>query len=92
LFIYINKDANLEQHVSDRVLHAHDRNEGPFWSDRFHEIKFDGYRLRLERNGDRVRPITKGGYDWSTGYTWILEASLKNRQKQFVIDGEAAAG
>jgi ATP-dependent DNA ligase len=31
----------------------------------FHEIKFDGYRLRVERKGDRVRLITKGGYDWT---------------------------
>jgi bifunctional non-homologous end joining protein LigD len=58
----------------------------PEW---FHEIKFDGYRLRVERNGDRVRPITKGGYDWSKRYPWIVEAALKNRLKQFVIDGEA---
>src|SRR5690242_17621577 len=35
---------------------------GPEW---FHEIKYDGYRLRLERDGDRVRLITKGGYDWT---------------------------
>jgi bifunctional non-homologous end joining protein LigD len=33
---------------------------GPDW---LHEIKFDGYRLRVERNGDRVRLITRGGYD-----------------------------
>jgi bifunctional non-homologous end joining protein LigD len=59
---------------------------GPEW---LHEIKFDGYRLRVERNGDRVRLITKGGYDWSKRYPWIVEAALKNRQKQFVIDGEA---
>lgn len=59
---------------------------GPEW---FHEIKFDGYRLRLERDGDRVRLITKGGYDWTKRFPWIVEAALKNRQKQFVIDGEA---
>jgi hypothetical protein len=35
---------------------------GPEW---LHEIKYDGYRLRVERNGGRVRLITKGGYDWS---------------------------
>jgi hypothetical protein len=28
----------------------------PEW---LHEIKYDGYRLRLERNGDRVRLITR---------------------------------
>jgi bifunctional non-homologous end joining protein LigD len=53
------------------------------------EIKFDGYRLRVERNGDRVRLITRGGYDWTKRFPWIVEAALKNRQKHFVIDGEA---
>jgi bifunctional non-homologous end joining protein LigD len=59
---------------------------GPEW---FHEIKFDGYRLRVERDGDRVRLITRGGYDWTKRIPWIAEAALKNRQKRFVIDGEA---
>jgi bifunctional non-homologous end joining protein LigD len=52
---------------------------GPDW---LHEIKYDGYRLRVERNGDRVRLITRGGYDWANRYPWIVEAALKNRQKQ----------
>jgi bifunctional non-homologous end joining protein LigD len=30
-----------------------------------HEIKYDGYRLRVERCGDRVRLITRNGYDWT---------------------------
>jgi ATP-dependent DNA ligase len=55
----------------------------------FHEIKHDGYRLRVEREGCRVRLITRGGYDWSKRYRWIGESALKNRYKQFVIDGEA---
>jgi len=37
---------------------------GPDW---LHEIKYDGYRLRLERDADRVRLITRGGYDWTQG-------------------------
>jgi bifunctional non-homologous end joining protein LigD len=36
-----------------------------------------------------VRLITKGGYDWTKRFPWIVEAALKNRHKQFVIDGEA---
>jgi ATP-dependent DNA ligase len=35
---------------------------GPDW---LHEVKHDGYRLRLERDGDRVRLITRGGYNWT---------------------------
>jgi len=58
----------------------------PEW---FHEIKFDGYRLRVERDGTRVRLITRGGYDWTKRFPWIAEAALKNRRSQFVIDGEA---
>jgi len=36
-----------------------------------------------------VRLITRGGYDWTKRYPWIVQAALKNRHKQFVIDGEA---
>ena len=52
-------------------------------------VTHDGYRLRLERDGDRVRLITRGGYDWTDRYPWIVEAALKNRQRRFIIDGEA---
>jgi bifunctional non-homologous end joining protein LigD len=55
----------------------------------FHEIKYDGYRLRIEREGDRVRLITRGGHDWTRRFPWIAQAALRNRRKQFVIDGEA---
>ena|SRR5258708_6835464 len=56
----------------------------PNW---LHEIKYDGYRLRVERNGARVRLITRNGYDWTKRFP--VEAAQKNRVKQFVIDGEA---
>jgi len=58
----------------------------PDW---LHEVKNDGYRLRLERDGNRVRLITRGGYNWTARYPWIVESALKNRQEHFVIDGEA---
>src|SRR6516165_7828613 len=59
---------------------------GPEW---YHEIKYDGFRLRVERDGDRVRLITRGGYDWTKRYPWIAEAARKIRQNRFVLDGEA---
>jgi ATP-dependent DNA ligase len=59
---------------------------GPEW---LHEIKYDGYRMFVVREDDRVRLITKGGYDWTKRYPRIVEAALKNRLRHFVIDGEA---
>jgi bifunctional non-homologous end joining protein LigD len=58
----------------------------PDW---LHEIKYDGFRMLVQRDGDRVRLITRGGYDWTKRYPWIVQAARKNRHKQFVIDGEA---
>ena len=33
----------------------------PSAPDWLHEVKYDGYRLRVERNGDRVRLIARNG-------------------------------
>src|SRR6478736_8351682 len=64
-------------------------NAVPASAEWFHEIKYDGYRIRLERDGSSVRLISRGGYDWTKRFPWIAEAALKNRRKWFVIDGEA---
>jgi ATP-dependent DNA ligase len=37
----------------------------------------------------RVRLITRGGYDWTKRYPWIVEVARNVRQKRFVLDGEA---
>jgi ATP-dependent DNA ligase len=34
----------------------------PEW---IHEMKHDGYRLIIQRAGNRVRLFTRNGYDWS---------------------------
>jgi bifunctional non-homologous end joining protein LigD len=60
----------------------------PAW---LHEVKYDGYRLRLERDGDRVRLITKGGSTWTNRYPWIVEAALKNPHRQFVITSKRSS-
>jgi ATP-dependent DNA ligase len=61
----------------------------PAGPERLHEIKQDGFSIRVERDGDRVRLITRGGYNWTKRYPWIAESAVKNRIKQFVLDGEA---
>jgi ATP-dependent DNA ligase len=54
-----------------------------------HEIKYDGYRLIVQREGKTVGLFSRNGNDWSGRYPWIVEAALKNKHEQFVIDGEA---
>jgi bifunctional non-homologous end joining protein LigD len=52
-------------------------------------VKYDGYRLIVQREGKRVRLFTRNGHDWSDKYPLIAEAALRNRCSSFVIDGEA---
>jgi bifunctional non-homologous end joining protein LigD len=59
---------------------------GPDW---VHEIKHDGYRLIVQRDGDRVRLFTRCGHDWSGRYPLITAEALRLRETAFVIDGEA---
>lgn len=61
----------------------------PDGADWLHEIKYDGYRLIVQRDGKRVRLFTKNGVDWSKRYPWIVETALRMKQQQFTIDGEA---
>ena len=63
--------------------------EVPAGTDWFHEIKHDGYRLIVQREGKRVRLLTRRGYDWSDRYPLIVQAALRLRKTSFVIDGEA---
>ena len=59
---------------------------GPDW---IHEVKHDGYRLTVHREGKRVRLFTRNGHDWSDRYPLIVEAALRVRIGSFVLDGEA---
>jgi bifunctional non-homologous end joining protein LigD len=60
----------------------------PAESDWIHEIKYDGYRMMVVRDQDRVCLVSRGGYDWAQRFPLITAAALKLRQKHFVIDGE----
>jgi bifunctional non-homologous end joining protein LigD len=59
---------------------------GPGW---VHEIKHDGYRLQVRREGDKVRLFTRRGYDWSKRYPAIARTATALRSASFTIDGEA---
>jgi ATP-dependent DNA ligase len=41
------------------------------------------------REDTSVRLLSRNGPDWTKRFPWIVEASHKNRIKQFIIDGEA---
>jgi ATP-dependent DNA ligase len=59
---------------------------GPGW---VHEIKHDGYRLIVRRDGDAVRLFTGRGFDWTDRYPAIATAAAKLRASSFTLDGEA---
>jgi bifunctional non-homologous end joining protein LigD len=68
----------------------------PTWSrhapagrDWVHEIKHDGYRLMVRRQGARVRLFTRRGFDWSHRFPLIVEAAGSLRVSSISIDGEA---
>jgi ATP-dependent DNA ligase len=51
-----------------------------------HEIKHDGYRLQVRRDGDAVRLFTRRGYDWSDRYPAIVATAAKLRAESFTLD------
>jgi bifunctional non-homologous end joining protein LigD len=61
----------------------------PFGPDWVHEIKHDGYRMMVRREGATVRLFTRRGYDWTDRYPAIAAAATKLRARSFTLDGEA---
>ncbi|WP_431692158.1 hypothetical protein [Rhizobium giardinii] len=59
---------------------------GVRWS---YEVKWDGYRIAVHRERDKVRIITRGGYDWTTRFPVIADAARDLAAETAVIDGEA---
>jgi bifunctional non-homologous end joining protein LigD len=54
-----------------------------------HEIKHDGYRLVVRRDGKRVRVFTRRGFEWTGRFPWIEDALHSLRVQSATIDGEA---
>jgi len=54
-----------------------------------HEIKHDGYRLIVRKDGRRVRLFTRRGFEWSDRYPAITVALQMLRARSATIDGEA---
>jgi bifunctional non-homologous end joining protein LigD len=63
--------------------------KSPSGTDWVHEIKHDGYRLIVRRDGDAVRLFTRRGHDWTDRYPAIASAAAKLKARSFTLDGEA---
>ena len=61
---------------------------GPDW---VHEIKHDGYRLIVRRDGPTVRLYTRNAYDRTARLSVIAAAAARMKAKSFTIDGEAGS-
>jgi bifunctional non-homologous end joining protein LigD len=59
---------------------------GPGW---VHEIKHDGYRLIVRRDGPPVRLYSRNAYDWTVRLAAIAAAARRIKARSFTIDGEA---
>jgi bifunctional non-homologous end joining protein LigD len=59
---------------------------GPLW---VHEIKHDGYRLMVRRDGARVRSFTRNGHDLRGRFPAIVLAARRLKAHSFLIDGSS---
>ena len=56
-----------------------------------HEIKHDGFRMLVRRDGSGVRLFTRNGHDWTGRFPLIARAALSLKGASYLIDGEAVA-
>jgi bifunctional non-homologous end joining protein LigD len=61
----------------------------PSGTDWVHEIKHDGYRMIVCRDGPRVHLYSRNAYDWTERLAAIATAAKSIKAKSFTIDGEA---
>jgi bifunctional non-homologous end joining protein LigD len=61
----------------------------PVGTDWVHEIKHDGYRIVVRRDGPTVRLYSRNAYDWTVRLASIAAAAERIKAKSFTIDGEA---
>jgi bifunctional non-homologous end joining protein LigD len=61
----------------------------PVGADWVHEIKHDGYRIIVRRDGPTVRLYSRNAYDWTVRLAAIAAAAEQIKAGSFTIDGEA---
>jgi len=54
-----------------------------------HEIKHDGYRMIVRRDGPAVRIYSRNANDWTARLRAIADGARRMKARSFTIDGEA---
>jgi bifunctional non-homologous end joining protein LigD len=62
--------------------------EGDDW---LYEVKFDGYRALIVKNGDRIEIRSRNDKDLTAAYPGLVAAARKLRARQATVDGEVVA-
>jgi bifunctional non-homologous end joining protein LigD len=62
--------------------------EGDAW---LHEVKFDGYRVLIWRNGPRARITSRGNQDWTLTLSTVERAARELPCRSCILDGELVA-
>ena len=65
--------------------------EPPTAGDWYSEIKFDGYRLLIAKQGDQVRLLTRKGLDWTHRAKPLADAVRALGRESMMLDGELVA-
>ena len=60
----------------------------PVWA---HEVKFDGYRIQIHKDGRDVALYSRKGNDFTARYASFAGAVAKLSSKSFILDGELCA-
>jgi bifunctional non-homologous end joining protein LigD len=57
-----------------------------------HEVKFDGWRIQLHKDGRSAAAFTKNGHDHSNRVRWMTDALARlPGARSLIIDGELVA-
>lgn len=67
---------------------ADDAPEGEDW---VHEIKFDGYRVVVHLNDDKLRLVSRNGLDWTRRFASQAEHLKRLAATEAILDGEMVA-
>jgi bifunctional non-homologous end joining protein LigD len=62
--------------------------QAPSGADWLFELKLDGYRLIVHRDGDRVRIYSRRGFDFTGRFPRVVQAVRRLKVQSVVLDGE----